>query len=268
MTFWCMFWEITIWPKATSPDDDSGGGESTRFIVPPRFNFSPHSSSCPLFSYSTKCFHLLLNCCCCYDAFGFFICEAMLWPVQQKTSTTTTSMLLLAILFWIPFSWKKSMKSASLCRFFMLLFCASLLLQLRLLLQLNQTSLCWLTGHALLWGRCRIPHSRQVGVVGGRAMRFNAKVNCCYNNKFLCIIFFTQMEVGSLQSSASHRWCSSMCRLLGRFFFCATQRANWKLFHWRRHNDVVDDDERDGMAATSTNDDSMKSEWRHKKANK
>lgn len=126
MTFWCMFWEITIWPKA-SPDDDSGGGESTRFIVPPRFNFSPHSSSCPLFSYSTKCFHLLLNCCCCYDAFGFFICEAMPWPVQQKTSTTTTSMLLLAILFWIPFSWKKSMKSASLCRFFMLLFCASLL---------------------------------------------------------------------------------------------------------------------------------------------
>lgn len=81
-------------------------------------------------------------------------------------------------------------------------------------------SLCW---------RISVVDSTQsptfVVLFGGRAMRFNAKVKCCYNNKFLSLSLLAhavaeKWKFISLQSGASHR-CSSMCRLHGRLFFCA-----------------------------------------------
>lgn len=113
------------------------------------------------------------------------------------------------------------MKSASLCRLF-LCFCfvfPALLLP-PAQSSLSSMSLCW---------RISVVDSTQsptfVVLFGGRAMRFNAKVKCCYNNKFLCLSLLAhavaeKWKFISLQSGASHR-CSSMCRLHGRLFFCA-----------------------------------------------
>lgn len=119
-------------------------------------------------------------------------------------------------------------------------------------------SLCW---------RISVVDSTQsptfVVLFGGRAMRFNAKVKCCYNNKFLSlsprarcgwemeVYFSTIGRIASMFVHVSSSWSSVFLRSLAEH---QSAPNYWKVFHFDDDNDdVVDEDEGDENGSDDDN---------------